>query len=118
MSRTKKILKNAKVSTFFFVITTFVGFYSRSIFLEHLGDEFIGLTATLLSFLNFLNLVELGIGTAMGFSMYNSIFNKNYDKINDLFALIGYLYNKLGKIILISGIILSLFFLSYFLKRL
>ena len=85
MSRTNKILKNAKVSTFYFVLVTFIGFYSRSIFLDKLGDDFIGLTATLGSFLSFLNLAELGVGTAMGFAMYNSLFNKNHVKINELF---------------------------------
>lgn len=116
MSRTNKILKNAKVSTFYFVLVTFIGFYSRSIFLDKLGDDFIGLTATLGSFLSFLNLAELGVGTAMGFAMYNSLFNKNHVKINELFNLIGFLYNRIGKIVLTLGIILSLFFPLIFAK--
>lgn len=116
MSRTNKILKNAKVGTFFFVLVSFIGFYSRSIFLDKLGDDFIGLIATLQSFLSFLNLVELGVGTAMGFAMYNSLFNKNHGKLNELFDLIGFLYNRIGKIVLALGIILALFFPLIFSK--
>ena len=84
MSRTNKILKNAKVGTFFFVLVSFIGFYSRSIFLDKLGDDFIGLIATLQSFLSFLNLVELGVGTAMGFAMYNSV-RTQYHNDNDIY---------------------------------
>ncbi|MEP5341484.1 MAG: hypothetical protein ABJL44_07125 [Algibacter sp.] len=110
MSRTNKIIKNAKVGTFFFVLVSVIGFYSRKIFLERLGDDFIGLISTLQSFLSFLNLVELGVGSAMGFAMYKSLFDKDHDRLNELFTLIGYLYNKIGKIVFISGVVLSLFF--------
>jgi len=47
MSRVKKTIKNAKVGVFFYTIILFVHFFSRKIFLEGLGDEFIGLTSTL-----------------------------------------------------------------------
>ncbi|GAA4282077.1 hypothetical protein [Gaetbulibacter aestuarii] len=110
MSRVKKTIKNAKVTTFFFVITTAIGFFSRSIFLSRLGDEFIGLAATLQSFLNFLNLAELGIGSAMAFALYKSLFKKDFERLNELLALIGYLYKKIGTIVLLGGILLSLFF--------
>lgn len=110
MSRVSKTIKNAKVTTFFFIITTAIGFYSRSIFLARLGDDFMGLTATLQSFLQFLNLVELGIGSAMAFALYRSLFKNDDDRLNELFALIGYLYKRVGTIVLISGLVLSLFF--------
>ena len=54
MSRVSKTIKNAKFTTFFFIITTAMSFYSRSIFLARLGNDFMGLTATLQSFLQFL----------------------------------------------------------------
>lgn len=110
MSRIKHVIKNAKISTFFFLITTFLGFYSRKLFLDYLGDDFIGLTATLKSFLGFLNLAELGVGSALGFSLYQALYQKNHERINELISLVGYLYNKIGKIVLILGVILSIFF--------
>ncbi|MFD0836286.1 hypothetical protein ACFQ0I_10950 [Mariniflexile aquimaris] len=110
MSRVSKTIKNAKVTTFFFFITSAIGFYSRSIFLSRLGDDFIGLTATLQSFLSFLNLAELGIGSAMAFALYKSLFKNDYDRLNELLTLIGYLYKKIGKIVLFGGLLLSLFF--------
>lgn len=113
MSRVSKSLKNAKVGAFFFLISIFVQFFSRKIFLDYLGDEFIGLTSTLRSILGFLNLAELGIGTAIGYALYKPIFEQNHVEINKIIALLGLLYRRIGLFILGSGIIVSLF-LPYF----
>ena len=110
MSRVAKTLQNAKVSVFFHLVFIFVQFFARKLFLDHLGDEFIGLTSTLRSFLGFLNLAELGIGTAIGFSLYKPIFEKNYDEINKLINYFGFLYQRIGLIILGLSLILSGFF--------
>ena len=77
MSRVSKSLKNAKVGVFFFTVSIFLQFFSRKIFLDELGDDFIGLESTLRSVLGFLNLAELGIGTAIGFTLYKPLFDKN-----------------------------------------
>ncbi|WP_426430416.1 lipopolysaccharide biosynthesis protein [Winogradskyella sp. HB-48] len=110
MSRVSKSLKNAKVGVFFFILSIFVQFFSRKIFLDNLGDEFIGLETTLRSVLSFLNLAELGIGTAIGFTLYKPIFDKNHKEINKIIALLGVLYRKIGYIIFGVGFIISLFF--------
>ncbi len=110
MSRVKKSLKNAKVGVFFFIASIFVQFFSRKIFLDNLGDEFIGLETTLRSVLGFLNLAELGIGTAIGFTLYKPIFDKDYKEINKIIALLGVLYKRIGYGIIGIGVIVSLFF--------
>lgn len=110
MSRVSKSLKNAKVGVFFFILSIFVQFFSRKIFLDNLGDEFIGLETTLRSILSFLNLAELGIGTAIGFTLYKPIFDKDHKEINKIIALLGVLYRKIGFVIFGVGFIISLFF--------
>lgn len=110
MSRVSKSIKNAKVGAFFFILSIFIQFFSRKIFLEFLGDEFIGLTSTLRSVLGFLNLAELGIGTAVGYALYKPIFDKNHIEINKIIALLGILYKRIGLFILSAGVIVSLFF--------
>lgn len=110
MSRVSKSLKNAKVGVFFFIASIFVQFYSREIFLDYLGPEFIGLETTLRSVLGFLNLAELGIGTAIGFTLYKPIFDSNHKEINKIIALLGVLYKRIGYIIIGVGVITSLFF--------
>lgn len=110
MSRVKKSLKNARVGVAFFITSIFVQFFSRKIFLDYLGDEFIGLETTVRSILGFLNLAELGIGIAIGFALYKPIFDNNKDEINKIIALLGVLYKRIGYIIIAVGIVTSLFF--------
>ena len=61
--RVHKSILNAKVNLLFYFLTIFLSFFSRKIFLECLGTEFIGLTGTLGNILGYLNLAELGIGS-------------------------------------------------------
>ena len=76
-SRLKKSYLNAKVNVFFYLVTLFISFFSRKIFLEKLGDDFVGLTGTLQNLLGFLNLAELGIGASIGYVLYKPLFNKD-----------------------------------------
>ncbi|WP_179334809.1 lipopolysaccharide biosynthesis protein [Winogradskyella costae] len=114
MSRVSKSIKNAKVGAFFFILSIFVQFFSRKIFLDFLGDEFIGLTSTLRSILGFLNLAELGIGTAIGYALYRPVFDKNHIEINKVIALLGVMYKKIGFFIFGAGVLISLFFPFWF----
>ena len=114
MSRVSKSLKNAKIGAFFFIISIFAQFFTRKIFLDFLGDEFIGLTSTLRSVLGFLNLAELGIGTAIGYALYKPIFENNRSEINKIIALLGILYKNIGLFILGIGILISFFFPYFF----
>lgn len=108
-SRTKKSLKNAQVNLIFYFITLALSFFSRKIFLDYLGAEFIGLTGTLQNLLGFLNLADLGIGASIGYVLYKPIFEKDEKKINEIISVFGFLYRRIGLIILSAGIILSFF---------
>lgn len=59
-SRVKKSLLNARVNLIFYFLVLILSFFSRKIFLDTLGAEFIGFTSTLQNLLGFLNLAELG----------------------------------------------------------
>ena len=55
-SRVKKTLLNARVNLLFYLLALTFSFFSRKIFLDCLGADFIGLTGTLQNLLGFLNL--------------------------------------------------------------
>ena len=109
-SRVKKTLLNARVNLFFYFITLALSFFSRKIFLDNLGADFICLTSSIGSLLGFLNLAELGIGTVVGYSLYKPIFDQNHQKINEIISVFGYFYRWVGLFILFGGIILAGFF--------
>ena len=102
VSRTKRTIQNSKVSLILFVIQIFVGFYSRKVFLNYLGDEIIGLNTTLGNILSFLNLAELGIGIAMATSLYKPIHDKDENAIIDIMSVQRILYRRIA--ILLCGL--------------
>lgn len=77
--------------------------------MDCLGADFVGLTSTLQNLLGFLNLAELGIGSAIGFVLYKPLFDRNELKINEIVSVFGYLYRWIGFIILGAGLILACF---------
>ena len=108
--RVSKSIKNAEVNLIFYFLALFLAFFSRKIFFECLGAEFIGLNGTLSNILGYLNLVELGIGGSIGYLLYKPLQKKNKIEITEILSVFGYLYNWIGSIILGAGIIISLFF--------
>ena len=114
--RVKKSILNAEVNLIFYFLTLFLAFFSRKIFLEFLGTEFIGLTGTLNNILGYLNLAELGISGSIGYLLYKPLQQKNKAEISEILSVFGYLYNWIGLIILFAGLIISLFFPWIFAK--
>ena len=108
-SRVRKSLLNARVNLIFYFLTLALSFFSRKIFLDTLGADFVGLTSTLQNLLGFLNLAELGISTAIGYVLYKPLFEQNKLKINEIISVFGYLYHWIGKIMLLAGGILACF---------
>lgn len=110
MSRLALTIKNAWIALFFHIVYVIIQFYSRNIFLDNLGDEFIGIVGTLKSILQFLNLSELGIGAAVGFSLYKPIYENNKEKINEIIGYLGFLYKRIGFFVFTAACLLILFF--------
>jgi O-antigen/teichoic acid export membrane protein len=108
--RVHKTIMNAKVGFLFYFISIFMAFFSRRIFLDYLGVEFIGLTGTIFSILSFLNISEVGIGTCIAFFLYKPIEQGDHKKICEIVSLFGWLYRIIGSIIMCGGFIVSLFF--------
>ena len=59
-SRVHRSIMNMKVGMLFYFLSLFLAFYSRKIFLDCLGADFIGLTGALYNILSFLAVAELG----------------------------------------------------------
>lgn len=109
-SRVHKSLLNAKVNLVFYFLSLVFAFFSRKIFLECLGAEFMGLTGTLNNILSFLNVAELGIGTSITYFLYKPLQEKNIVKTNDIVSVLAYLYRCIGFIIGIAGVVISFSF--------
>ena len=114
--RTKKSIRNSIVAVSLQVVSLLIGFWSRRIFLNHLGTEVLGLNTTANSLLQFLNLAEMGIGGAIGVTLYKPLFENDRKTIREVVALNGWLYKRIALIVISGSIILSFFFPSIFTK--
>jgi O-antigen/teichoic acid export membrane protein len=108
--RVHKSIRNAEVNLLFYFLSLFLTFFSRKIFLDNLGTEFIGLTGTLNNILGYLNLSELGISACIGYFLFKPIQTGNKKEIQDILSLLGWLYNRIGAIIFAGAFVVSLFF--------
>lgn len=109
-SRQKKSFINANINLFFYFASAVLAFFSRKIFLNHLGDDFVGLTGTIGNLLGLMNMAELGVGSAVGISLYKPVFENDKKTINELLSVFGFLWRRIGIIIGSVAILLSLFF--------
>lgn len=111
--------KNAIRGTFFGIVQKVIQilfpFIIRTIFIYTLGVEYLGLNSLFTSILQVLNLAELGVSSALVFSMYNPIAYDDNEKICQLMNLYRYYYRIIGLVILIIGAIL-LPFLPHLIK--
>lgn len=90
----------------FFTVQLVLGFYSRKIFLNYLGTEVLGLNTTAVNLLGFLNIAELGIGAAVGFSLYKPLHEKDHETICDIVSLQGHLYRRIASAIIAGSMLL------------
>lgn len=112
--RVHRSVMNIKVGMIFYILSLFLAFFSRKIFLDCLGAEFIGLTGMLMNIMTFLSVAELGIGTSIVYFLYKPLQEDNHEKINEVMSMLAFLYRCIGATIGILGLIVSLFFPWWF----
>lgn len=81
----------------------------RTAIIYLLGMEYVGLNSLFVSILSTLSIAELGVGSALVFSMYEPIANDDTEKICALMQLYKTYYRVIGFVILVLGIALTPF---------
>lgn len=112
--RVHRSVMNIKVGMLFYIFSLILAFFSRKIFLDCLGAEFIGLTGMLMNIMSFLSVAELGIGTSIVYFLYKPLQEDNHEKINEVMSMLAFLYRCIGFIIGAGGLVVSLFFPWWF----
>lgn len=87
-------------------VSLLLPFLIRAIIINVLGKEYLGLNNLFTSILHVLNLAELGIGSAMVYSMYKPIAEGDGDSICSLLALYKTVYRIIGLIVFGIGVVL------------
>lgn len=92
-----------------------LGFVVRAVFIKTLGVEYLGINGLFTNVLTVLSLAELGIGTAMVYSMYKPLAQKDEYKLQALMNLYKRLYTYIGCIVAVVGLMIIPLF-PYILK--
>ncbi len=112
-------IENAERNIFFGIIGNIVsfilGFISRTVFIHNLSVTYLGVNGLYTNILSVLSLAELGIGTAMNYSLYKPVAENNYETIKTLMQLYKKIYRIIAIIITVAGLIL-LPFLKFIIK--
>lgn len=104
--RLEKSIKNILHSLSNNIVTSILGFISRTVFIYTLGAEYLGISGLLQNVFGLLSISELGLSTAIGFSLYKPIANNDTKLISTLMTLYKKAYRVIGVFILLLGIVL------------
>ncbi len=107
IERTKNASKNISAGMLLRVYQMLAPFLMRTAMLHFMGVQYLGLNSLFYSILHILNLAELGIGSAMVFSMYKPIAEDDETTICALMALYRTYYRIIGLVIGVVGVTLT-----------
>lgn len=113
--RTQKSTFNLITSIGSQLLTTILSFVSRSVFIYSLDARYLGINGLFTNIISLLSLAELGVGTALIFSMYEPLAHNDRKKLAALTRFYKKLYTVIGIVIAMLGV--ALFpFLDFFIN--
>jgi O-antigen/teichoic acid export membrane protein len=115
MSRIENTSKNFVFSLLATVVTAITSFVSRTVFIHTIGVDYLGANSLFTNVLSMLSLTELGISSAIGFSLYAPLARKDVPAIKALMQFYKRAYQIIALVIAILGLSL-LPFLKYIIK--
>lgn len=109
IERTKNAARNIFFGTILKVYQILVPFLMRTAMIYLMGIQYLGLNSLFTSVLQVLSLAELGVGTAMMFSMYKPVAESDANRICALLKLYKIYYRIIGIVIGAVGVTLTPF---------
>lgn len=83
-----------------------LGFVSRTVFIRELGITYLGVNGLLTNVLGVLSFAELGIGSAMNYSLYKPVAEGNARMVRSLMAFYKRVYRVIALVVTIIGVAL------------
>lgn len=114
-SRVFNSIRNTSYAIFSQMIGSILMFVTRTVFIYSLGKTYLGLSGLFGDILTLLSLAELGVGTAIIYSMYKPLADNDQRRVSALVTLYGKVYIYIGIFVTILGLCLTPF-LSFFIS--
>lgn len=109
IERTKNASRNILFGVILKIYQVLVPFLMRTAMIYFMGVQYLGLNSLFTSILQVLNLAELGVGSAMVYSMYKPIAEDDETTICALMRLYRLYYRVIGLVIAVVGLLLTPF---------
>ena len=107
--RVKNSLRNFASGLGAMLVSNILAFLSRTVFIYILGKSYLGVNGLLTNVLSMLSLAELGVGTAINFSLYKPIAENDEKKISMLMSFYKVAYRWIGVLVFAVGLIIMPF---------
>ncbi len=105
--RKKKSIINSSVNIFSLLLTFLPNLIVRKAFLNSLGSEELGLISLYTNIIGWISIIEMGIGSAIVYSLYKPFYDKDYTKVNAYINYYKHFYRIVGFTILLSSFVIS-----------
>ena len=109
MGRVKSATRNIVFGYVGQVATALMSFVLRTVFIMHLSRQLLGINSTYTNVLSILNMAELGIGTALNFSLYGPVARGEKEKIKSYMQLYRKAYLIIAAVVAGLGLALAPF---------
>lgn len=114
-SRIRNTTRNIVTGFIYRFIHILLPFILRTVLIQVLGKEYLGLNTLFSSVFMFLNLAEFGFSNALTYRMYKPAKEKKIDELSMLVSIVRKIYILVGLIILLAGLCITPF-LPIFIK--
>ncbi len=105
---------NSLLNSGFAVVSQFIilifAFITRTVFIRILGSEYLGFDALFTNILSILSIVDLGLGTALNFSLYAPIRNNESQKVAAILQYFKKIFCQLGVLFIYTCILYYTFY--------
>lgn len=115
MSRLENTGKNFTYSFLASILSAITGFVSRTVFIHSVGVCYLGANSLFTNILSMLSLTELGLSSAIGFSLYAPLAKNDTDTVKSLMRFYKNAYRVIALVIALLGAAL-IPFLDYLIK--
>ena len=106
MGRVKSAERNILFGYIGQIATAFMAFILRTVFIRYLSRELLGVNSLYTDILSVLSMAELGIGTAMNFSLYGPVARGEREKVKSYMQMYRRVYTAVAMVIAGVGLIL------------
>ncbi len=100
----RRSILNITIAIFSRIVLLIAALVVRRFLISYIGNEANGLESLYTSIIGTLSVAELGVGSAISFSMYSPIVNRDVNQVSALYQLYKKLYLAIGSVILTAGL--------------